>query len=215
MKFREVVRAVSGFLYEVNEYDVFDTGKVTHRLVELKIDETNIRCMQHNMRHEKLVKGDWYIISPEDFDFGINFYKTNKIKVRKKDQTVQVTKPKVNLSLVDRLILTEHALDRLEERFGISEHKIKPFLEEKLKNHFIVQNYHVYTHKYKEHDPDVIAICSEDFKTVLIVRPTKNRYKVLTCYTPFDSNYTAFNDWFQDHMGTIHELPNLMDYAGV
>lgn len=211
MKLREVVRAIEGFQYEVNEYDVFPTGKIQTRTLFLKIDETNIRCKNHNMHHEKLVKGGWFIVTPEEFNQEINFQKKNKVIVRKKTGTVEV-KNKVQLSLIDSMILTNHFRDRAQERFGKTNENINQFIDLVLKDHFIVQNYHLWTGNYSQNKAHSIAICSRDFKYVFICEAKDRKYVLITCYDPMNSEYPAFNSWFQSNMNKIHEMPSLRDY---
>lgn len=213
MKLREVIRAVSGFKYEVNEYTVSDKTVGTEVLL-ISTQNTNIRCLQYGMHHEKMVLGEWMIISKAEFESEISYYR-NKTKVIRRpngDRTKEVKKH-VNLSLVDSLILTEHFKERMKERFQVPVGGEKKFLENQLKDHFVVQNYKFYRTNYNEHDPESLVVCSRDFKSIFILLPEGRRYKAITCYAPNDSNFVnGFDYWFQDHLEVIHTMPSLVDY---
>lgn len=211
MKLREVIRAISGFLYEVNEYDVFPNGKISKRLVKLQTDETNIRCLQHGMHHEKLVNGSWFIINSEEFDQNLKAYSQNKIVVRKSSGSTE-KKDRVKLSVVDLLIPTTHFYQRLQERFGIEKSETLKFLKEKFQDHFIVQNYKFYNGGYNKYQPNDIVVCSRDFKVIFVVSRQKGKYVLITCYNPMTPGYEAFENWFTDNLEKVHEMPKLSDF---
>lgn len=211
MKLREVVRAISSFMYEVYEYDVFSTGKISKRLIKLKVDETNIRCLEHNSHHEKLVGDVWFILSKSSFETELSKFKQTKVIVRK-SSGVQEVKLKVKTPLENLIVLTDHAKLRLKERFGISQTGIKPFLKEVLKDHFIVQNYHFYNNHYNNGEASSIVVCSKDFKKILVLAPDKGKYVLITIYSPNDQVYSNFSSWFQDHLDIIHQLPTLQEF---
>ena len=210
-KLRRVIRAVDGFQYEVEQLIVSERSTSTE-ILYLKIDQTNIRCLQHDMHHERLVGSNWFIITEDEFNEALKKYKFNKIKTRKKSGET-VTKKKTELSLVNKFILTDHALDRLEERFNVKGVMVPVFLHDTLQGHFIVQNFEFYTGRYKANKANHIVVCSKDFKKILVVEPKGGRLVLITCYDPRSMEYSSFDRWFQDHLNVIHKLPSLKDFV--
>jgi hypothetical protein len=103
----------------------------------------------------------------------------------------------------------------MEERFQVFGPAQRPYLEKHLQDHFIVQNFHLYNSNFTEghgraHD---LAVCSRDYRHVWIMSIDKNgNLSVVTCYNPYDSEFGAFDKWFNDHMHELHEMPTLQDY---
>ncbi len=212
MKLREVIRAILGFKYEIWEYETFPNGQVTRQFKSIDIDQTGIRRLQQGMDHEELVGDTWWILTKEEFETKLKYYKTNKIVLRKKNETQTETKPLRKLSLIDRMIFTDHFMQRLESRFNVKPVEWKSFLSIVFKDHFIIQNYEFYNKRYRLNEPHNLAICIRDFKTILILKRNGSRLVLITCYNGNDPEYPAFLNWFQDHMDTLHSLPTLTEY---
>ena len=209
MRLREVLRAVSGFKYEIREYDIFPNGKISQRDIFVSIDDTGMRCLQHDLWHEKLIKGQWFVLSENEFKNDLQTYRPKTV-LRRRDSNVN--EPSKQLSVLDLMIPTKHFMERANQRFGVTQENVKSFLKEVLNDHFIVQNHEFYNGSYRDHNPDNVIVCSRDFKKVLVLAYERSRYVLVTCYKPIDSEYDHFTDWFQDNMEVIHKLPTLQDY---
>lgn len=214
MKYREVIRAIDGFKYEVKEHDVFPSGRISTRIVLLSTSQTNIRCLQYNHWHEKQLKGgQWYLLTEDQFREELNYFRAPKVITRKPSGLVNVVK-KIELNLIDSIDTSEHFEKRVLERFNVERSEQRSFVEKVLKDHFIVQNFQFYNGRYKDNDPDSIVVCSRDLKTILVLKanPRSRKYQIITCYATNTWGYEAFQNWFNDHMDKLHELPKLQDY---
>lgn len=212
MKYREFKRAITDFGYELTEYDVFPSGVPKKRLVEVSIAETNIRAKNPMAHYEVLMKGRWQVVSKANFQHGCLKTNLNVVKTKKSSGATKVSNTLIKLSLVDRLKLSAHATQRLEERFQLGPGQTKNFLEKTLKDHFVLQNYDNGIHRQQDASYDAMLVCSRDFKVVLVVAPQQDRFVVITAYDPNTSGYTNVTDWFNQNMDHVHEMPRLEDY---
>lgn len=209
MKLREVIRAISGFKYEVNEYDCFPQVKAKSRVLKLSIDETNIRCLNHGMHHEQLVGGAWYII--EESQFKSILSGCEKTIVRKAQTKVQTPVDPTVRSSYSRLSKTKHMMERLEERFGVSEINSPSFLKTALATHRVVQNAQFFNDRAPaEVHPSNLHLCDIETNSILCGRLDKGCFVVTTVYTLRDSPW--FVNWFEMNQDTWDNLPQLHDF---
>jgi hypothetical protein len=210
MKLREVIRAVSGFKYEVFEYDAIPGMMPKRRTVELTTSQTEIRCLQHGMHHEHLVNGRWYILSKDQFESILEESKPRRVITRKASGEV-VQKPKPVPKLYDRLVFTTHVKQRLFERFGIREDHVKDFVIDVLNTHKMVQNAECYNlARSFDHKPTDLYICSLKHKIIMTGVLKKGQFVLTTCYSSQETLW--FEAWFQEHLDTYSNLPELQDF---
>ena len=211
MKLREVITAISGFKYIIDEYDIFPNGQIKKSRKEVRIDETGMRCLQHDLRHEKLVKGGWICLGKDEFQYLLHSVepetKINKVVVRRNGQTIKKFSRGENF--MKMVGITDHFIERTNERF--TNHKdVRKFILSVLDGeHFVVQGAEFYNTS-REHKPTHAYVCSLRLGALVAVSFEEGRYVFITCFPVIESKW--FANWFQDNMYRVHELPNIEQY---
>ncbi len=119
MKLREVLTAISGFKYIVNEYDVPQTGKTTVKKTEIECSNTNMRCLQFNLHHERLVGKKWHILTKDEFDHLSTRNNVRCVIIRRSGVEISKKIQEAHLA-ANKLIVTTHFKERIKERFWLS-----------------------------------------------------------------------------------------------
>lgn len=204
MKLRELGKPEKQFQYHVTEYDIFPGLPPKRRQLLVECNHTSMRRLQLNCRHEQLVGGEWYIISPDQFK-SIIFEATNKIITRKK---TGLENSKLPQPLDTRIVMSDHFQDRLVKRFGVETIEAKKFVESVLKGHKVVQGSEFYnTHRWKDYRPSDLCICNLEKDIIVVGSLNKNNFVLITTYRA--KNCKWFLNWFEDNYSKFHEAPTL------
>lgn len=208
MILRKLIRATTGFNYEVQEYTIDDLGRSTSRLAIVPCTKTQLRSKDFGLQHEKLIKDVWFILSKEEFEVQLRYVSMNKI-IRRSKLGVLKEQPKIELAMADRCIVTKHFTERALERFQVAEKNIRQFLMLALDGHYIVQNYHTFVlSRNAKYNPEDLVVVSKDLQKLFIVTPSGGRFVLKTCFPTGE----AFSRWFQESIETVHLMPNLEQF---
>lgn len=208
MKLRELIKGTTQFKYDVREYTLDSSGRATSEIIEVNCSNTQLRSQAFGLRHEKLIGNTWFILTKEEFEVQLRYVSMNKI-IRRTKLGVLKEQQKVELDLANRCIVTKHFAERALERFGVAEAQIKPFLNQALDGHYIVQNYHTFIKsRNHQYNPEDLVVVTKDLKTLLIVTPSGGRFVLKTCFPTGE----AFSRWFQESIDKVHLMPNLEQF---
>lgn len=209
MRLRKALTAISGFKYIVDEYTPDQsTLAYAKKTIEIRLADTKVRRLDYNLHHEREIKPGYFVSMTET-----EFNEAKKRKFTPEYFGIKKVAKGPRIKLTSKMIFTDHFKERAYQRFDVSEGTMFGFMQKILLDHFIVENYEFYNGSYREHQPNDLAICSKDFKKIVIARVEKNHFILITCFNPLDGGYTAFLNWFQDHMTKIHMLPNLNHFV--
>lgn len=217
---RENLKSSKIFTYKFREITIPDSGPITSEIKEINCSKTKTRRKLYGMVYERLVRNDWFLITKKEFDEEINRPRAPKVLLRKA-QTKEVTVTKIQAARVDlanimrRTIISEHAKISIKNRYNQALDSAQMlWLEGKWKDHFILQNYHLYQgNAHNGYSPNTIMVCSRDLKSIFPVAIDGGLITIITAYDPRDSFHGTFNNWFQDHMDVLHLMPRLEDYV--
>lgn len=189
-------------MYEVYEYDIFPGVLPKRNLLTLKIDATNIRCLNHKMHHEQLVAGSWFILEPIQFETIIK--DSRNVTITRKAGSVQTRKLEVQKPLISRIRVTDHATTRIAERFSTND--TSNFFKRVLKDHKIIQGAQFYN-THRNHLPTDLYICNLEHNVIV---SGSLRGGLLIVKTLFEAKECKwFQNWFQDNLDTFHKAPTL------
>lgn len=97
-----------------------------------------------------------------------------------------------------KIILTTHFKARAKERFESD----NPYnlAYNILNDYFEVTDYHKYS---KTKLPNTIALCSRDFKKLIIAEKSASKLVLVTIFNPMLEGCTNLLDWFQSHYDKV------------
>lgn len=204
MKLREVLTAISGFKYIVNEYDVPQTGSTTVKKIEIQCSNTNMRCLQFDLHHERLVGKKWHILTKEEFDHlatrnnkaRATILRRGGVEISKKAQEAHMA--------ANKLITTLHFTERLKERFNVDD--VHGFTVDVFNDHFVVQGAEFYN-THRDLGPTDMYVCSIKHNAIFAIKFDKGHYFLITAYPAKTTKW--FTNWFNDHLDKVQDLPTI------
>jgi hypothetical protein len=193
MILRKAINAIKGYKYIVDEYTPNkSTLQYEKRTIEIRLADTKVRRLDYNLHHEREIKPGYFVSMTET-----EFNESKKRKFTLADFGIKKVSKGPKIKLASRMIFTDHFKERVYQRFDVSEGTLFGFIQKILMDHFIVENYEFYNGTYREHQPNDLAICSRDFKKIVIARVEKDKFILITCFNPLDGGYTSFLNWFR------------------